>query len=437
MPRKKKRKAKPPGSARVPRFEVGAHLQVRRGVMDPNYPDIPLGGYAGRVVEIDNEGDGPVYLIDWDEETLDQMPEVFLTRCERDDLDYESIWLAEEDLEPAPDSRAPIEQPTALRPRALRRNDPDDRIRMLFGLTSDDPLPPRSQEALARFHAHLVRRLKLPCPGVVITGDGTDVNRVELLRLLDPEHCNLQEGLIVEVGASHGLDTVPLVMTVIPDTSPHVQDFHDYHHWFLITEDDVDEAEDDLADAMMMPPSLQAVWLSYAKMIVYGAGCGASLGALYAVVPSAQTAMYVGGAIVGVLGYLLGSTVSRVSQGRLQPGSTAVGVLGGILGALVGAALGIMLAGGLGTIPGAIAGSILGKLLAGLGFRPTGEFGWALLGAFTGGVIVSFYWDQHKALEGAKLGTLIGGGVVTAVVLLAFFAINFARPEGMEGGDDE
>jgi hypothetical protein len=402
--------------------------------MDPNYPDIPLGGYAGRVAEIENEGDSPIYLIDWDDETLDQMPEVFRNRCERDDLDYESIWMAEEDLEPAADSPAPVEQPTALKPRALRRNDPDDRIRMLFGLTSDDPLPPRSREALQRFHAHLSQRLHFPCPGIVISGDTAEVHQIELLRLVDPDRCSLADGLVVEAETDDGPDAIPLFLTAIPDTYRNVQDFHDYRYWFLATEDDVDE--DELAEAMV-PQTVQATWLSFAKMIVYGAGCGASLGALYAVFPAAHMAMLVGGGILGVLGYLLGVNIPRVSQGRLQQGSTGVGIFGAILGALVGAALGILLVGGLGTIPGAIAGSILCKPLARLGFRPTGELGWAMLGAFTGGVIISFYWDQQKALEGAQLGTLIGGGIVTAIVLLAILAMNVARPEGMDGQGEE
>jgi hypothetical protein len=32
-----------------PRFEPGAKVRVKHGVRDPDFPDIPLGGWAGTV----------------------------------------------------------------------------------------------------------------------------------------------------------------------------------------------------------------------------------------------------------------------------------------------------------------------------------------------------------------------------------------------------
>jgi hypothetical protein len=36
-----------------PRFEPGAKVRVKRGVTDPDFPDILLGGWAGNVKKIE------------------------------------------------------------------------------------------------------------------------------------------------------------------------------------------------------------------------------------------------------------------------------------------------------------------------------------------------------------------------------------------------
>ena len=40
----------------VTRFKVGDRVRVRRGVADVEYPDLPLGGWAGTVAEIHDDG---------------------------------------------------------------------------------------------------------------------------------------------------------------------------------------------------------------------------------------------------------------------------------------------------------------------------------------------------------------------------------------------
>ena len=57
---------------------------------------------------------------------------------------------AEEDLEPDDGTPVPIEQPTEINTLALvSLKDQDDRVRMAFGLTHDDPIPLVLPETLA------------------------------------------------------------------------------------------------------------------------------------------------------------------------------------------------------------------------------------------------------------------------------------------------
>ena len=163
MPTKKKRKqVKRRKPATPPKFAVGDRVRVKYGTADPDFPDIPLGGWAGTISEVRHDGKTHLYLIEWSQFTLDNMPAIFRKRCERDGLDEESSWLGEEDLEPDVGDRLPLEQPTQIETRDLNPKDQDDRIRAVFGLTSDDPLPESSYENVRHYHAYLAANLTFP-----------------------------------------------------------------------------------------------------------------------------------------------------------------------------------------------------------------------------------------------------------------------------------
>ena len=94
MSRKKEKEPRTPA-----RFAAGAQVRVKPGTTDPDFPDIPLGGWAGTISEVDERSAPPTYLIEWDRHTLDHMHPVYRKRCERDGLELESMWLGEDDIE--------------------------------------------------------------------------------------------------------------------------------------------------------------------------------------------------------------------------------------------------------------------------------------------------------------------------------------------------
>jgi hypothetical protein len=93
------------------RFAAGDQVRVRPGITDPDFADIPLGGWAGTITEVDERSAPPTYLIGWNQRTLEHMHPVYRKRCERDGLGLESMWLGEDDLEPDTGEPAVIEQP--------------------------------------------------------------------------------------------------------------------------------------------------------------------------------------------------------------------------------------------------------------------------------------------------------------------------------------
>ena len=93
---RRKKKRKPPAEAK---FQAGDRVRVRHGVSDVDYPDMPIGGWAGEITEAE---DGDMYTVRWSQQTLDAMHPVFKKRCEKDGLEMEEYRLGEDDVEPDP-----------------------------------------------------------------------------------------------------------------------------------------------------------------------------------------------------------------------------------------------------------------------------------------------------------------------------------------------
>ncbi len=76
------------GSA-IPCFKIGDKVRVKPDVSDPDFPDIPLGGWTGTVTEtIEHEGQiNCVFKLD--DRTLASIHPIYCKRCDRDGLDFE------------------------------------------------------------------------------------------------------------------------------------------------------------------------------------------------------------------------------------------------------------------------------------------------------------------------------------------------------------
>jgi hypothetical protein len=227
------KKSRPPA-----RFAVGAPVRVRPGTTDPDFADIPLGGWAGTITEVDDRSAPPTYLIEWNKHTLDHMHPVYRKRCERDGLGLESMWLGEDDLEPDSGEQAFIEQPGEIRTRPLNPKDEDDRVRIALGLTSDDPLPEVEEETLLAYHRYLAAHLSFPVeaswsPESGLVGGST--HAVTITGLGDPEDdpwVDEMYGLLCQAKAKGRVIDVPLAECEAKKGSPNRQLLEDYSYWF-------------------------------------------------------------------------------------------------------------------------------------------------------------------------------------------------------------
>jgi hypothetical protein len=148
------------------KFKVGDKVRVKHGLMDADYPDMPMSGWAGTVIDIDGTD---AFTVRWSEETMESFHPVFMKRCEIDGLVPEEYVLTGDDLEPDTGGPLDIEQPTKITTKPLSPKNQDDRIRILFELTNNGPLIIADDDTLETYHRYLTEQLALSitdCPRI-------------------------------------------------------------------------------------------------------------------------------------------------------------------------------------------------------------------------------------------------------------------------------
>ncbi len=197
-------------------------------MIDPDFPYIPLGGWTGTVTEI-IEHEGHINCVfKLDDRTLESIHPIYRKRCERDRLDFETMGLGETDLEIDDGASIPIEQPTEIKTPPLSDKDQDDRVRMAFGLTHDDPLPEVNRKTLLACYRYLAANLKFPFKART-EGDGMSLT---VHRLIDPKEYELdeEEGLLCE--AREREKPFPFPLAELDDAVGNRKLVQDYGYWF-------------------------------------------------------------------------------------------------------------------------------------------------------------------------------------------------------------
>lgn len=81
------------------KFKQGDIVRVLNGVKDPDF-QFNIGGWSGTVEQVDLIENGSwLYAIAWDQNTLSVAGDDYENRCERNNLDFERIYLEENELE--------------------------------------------------------------------------------------------------------------------------------------------------------------------------------------------------------------------------------------------------------------------------------------------------------------------------------------------------
>jgi hypothetical protein len=220
-----------------PKSKIGDKVRVKQGVKDVDYPDMPLGGWAGTVIEVSV---GDTFTIRWSKETLAAIHPVFKKRCEKEGLDMEEYVLTGDDLEPDSGGPLNIVQPTKITTKPLSPKDEDDRVRMVFNLTSNDPLPEVDDDTLETYRDYLASHLSFPFEAEHTSEKGPMFRRhtslVKVTGLGDPDeeppYIDDMYGLLCDALMDRRKVVVPVGELEVPKGKPNRQLVKDYCYWF-------------------------------------------------------------------------------------------------------------------------------------------------------------------------------------------------------------
>ena len=432
----------------TPRFQVGNKVRVKPGVSDPDFPDMPLGGWSGIVTEI-IEHEGQINCVfKLDDQTLASIHPIYRKRCERDGLEYETMGLGEEDLEIDDGASISIEQPTGIKTPPLSERDQDDRVRMALGLTHDDPLPEISLETLPTYHRYLTANLKFPfnayCGEEEVGPFSRKRATMTVTGLLDPvrEGLDVEDGLVCK-GRGRGDEIeVPLAEIEAEKKNPNFKLISDYAYWFhnwpCRDESEIDREDDGQDIGSDIPPPGRLIFTKAILLCVVGGGIlGATIGAAIKTFNGAGLAALIGAIPLGMIGALIlgryGIIVGAVN--RLRFGAFLGAVLGSLGGGLVGVVAGLTVVALPWSLLGLIAGMFLGPYVL-LQKQPRlVSFRAASFGTCGGVLISAFRHDQARAIAGAVSGAITG--LVAAVLLLLLIGAVCLIPRTPMGDDEE
>lgn len=78
---------------------AGTKVRVKAGVPSPEFPEIPLSGWVGAIVEASGKPPELYYVLEWDQTTIDAMPAEYVQKCEAQQLYYRMASLPESAVE--------------------------------------------------------------------------------------------------------------------------------------------------------------------------------------------------------------------------------------------------------------------------------------------------------------------------------------------------
>ena len=73
------------------------YIRVKTGTIDPDFKDMDLSGFTGYLE--DDPGNDNLVCIIWDNDTLKNFDEKFVSMCDKQNLDHTRMVLAVEDIE--------------------------------------------------------------------------------------------------------------------------------------------------------------------------------------------------------------------------------------------------------------------------------------------------------------------------------------------------
>jgi len=216
------------------KYRMGQVVKVKDGVLCPDDPDYDLSGWQGRVIDIDEDDEGPTVGIEWDSLTLNEIPKSYIEISEEEGVSWAEIYLSDSDIEPAKprDSEKDVDK---VREKLeslsswLHLGDEGKRIQdVVNSVESNDDF-----EIMKAWGKHLKETLQFPFKTIVVYSARGTLNEGDILKVLNIEFVDESYGVIVECRKDREHYDFPLVdFDPVDKKTPNAQEIKDYCTWF-------------------------------------------------------------------------------------------------------------------------------------------------------------------------------------------------------------
>jgi hypothetical protein len=86
-------------SAKTAKLVAGQAIRIKPGVAAPEFPEMSCAGWTGVIMELIGKKTDPQYVVEWDQLTLDHMPQSYKDQCEERNLTYSFSCFSADDME--------------------------------------------------------------------------------------------------------------------------------------------------------------------------------------------------------------------------------------------------------------------------------------------------------------------------------------------------
>lgn len=216
------------------KFKKGESIKIKQGVCDPDYPNIDISGWQGRIVEFDGEDeDGELYIIAWDSISLKSMDSTVILDAIEEEIDYSLITLYANDFDIAAprDKEKDVELALAELEEEFFWSDlgeQGERIRAVLKAAKSNS----EKDRLKAWEFYLKSKLKFPMPLIYVGESEGIFKEGAALNLQSIDSISDVMGIVGTAKLEKGTATVPLCDLDSETENEANTALYDYCIWF-------------------------------------------------------------------------------------------------------------------------------------------------------------------------------------------------------------
>ena len=208
-------------------FKVGDSVKVKEGIMCPDDDSICIGGWQGRISDIEDDG---IVEISWDSITLKQLPLEYIRHSEKEGLDWTEMHLSADEIEsasPRDSEKTADSVREEMESKFFWLGEGEEGKRILTVIANSD-------DEIEAWNRYLTRILKFPFEAKVSEpqdrGPLQEGNNVHVQGIVEPDE---HYGVLVDVACGQKHFVFPLCdLTVRDRKSPNYNPVKDHGVWF-------------------------------------------------------------------------------------------------------------------------------------------------------------------------------------------------------------